>query len=74
VKKNRVDESSPSFEDELIMMDGMNFESIDGVEDIVETQKARWARPASDLNCATDNLGRLNDLVAVNIEKYYFPS
>lgn len=50
-KKGRsTEENGPTFEDELMMMDDMIFESIDGAFDSQETQEARWSRPAIDLD------------------------
>ena len=54
------DEDGPSFEDELGMMDQMEFEVIEGVEgaESAESQEIRWTRPckADSFNSKTDNL------------------
>ena len=53
-KKGRGDEPS-SFEDEL--MDMELYEVVEGIAG-EETQEARWARPAQDLEPTRDQLGK----------------
>jgi hypothetical protein len=54
-KKNRVDNSQPSFEDELMMMEEIIDESID--VDTPESQELRWQRPSFNIDSMTENLG-----------------
>lgn len=73
-KKNKVEESSPNFEDELMLMDDMICESVD-IDDSLENQQSRWSRPQSEINPQTDNLGiaffSANSCNIVSVVLYY---
>jgi DNA polymerase delta subunit 1 len=59
-KPRGFEEDGPSFEDELGMMEQMEYEVIDGADgpETVESQEARWARPtrAQKLDPSVDSL------------------